>query len=45
MIYKYAYKTPEKFSDVIMNSDGEYLTGLWFVNSRDTSKQVVNCEV
>ncbi len=44
MIYKYAYKTPEKFSDVIMNSDGEYLTGLWFENSRDTSKQVVNCE-
>ena len=44
MIYKYAYKTPEKFSDVIMNSDGEYLTGLWFENSRDTSKHVVNCE-
>ena len=44
MIYKYIYKTPEKFSNMIMNSDGEFLTGLLFENSRDTSKHVVNCE-
>ena len=30
MVYKKIYKTPEGFSDIIMNSDGEYLTGLWF---------------
>lgn len=27
-----------------MNSDGEYLTGLWFVNSKDASKHILNCE-
>ena len=44
MIYKYIYKTPKKFSNMIMNSDGENLTGLWFEGSRDTSKHVVECE-
>lgn len=44
MIYKYTYKTPKQFSDMVMNSDGEYLTGLWFENSRDTSKHRLNCE-
>lgn len=44
MTYKYAYQTPENFSNMIMNSDGEYLTGLWFEDSRDSSKHVVNCE-
>ena len=29
---------------MIMNSDGEYLTGLWFENSRDTSKHDINYE-
>ena len=27
-----------------MNSDGEYLTGLWFEGSRDSSKHKINCE-
>ena len=27
MTYKYSYQTPEGFSNMIMNSDGEYLTG------------------
>lgn len=27
-----------------MNSDGEYLTGLWFEGSRDSSKHTTNCE-
>jgi len=38
------YKTPENFSNMIMNSDGEYLTGLWFEGSRDSSKHIINCE-
>ena len=29
-MYKYKYKTPDSFSNMIMNSDGENLTGLWF---------------
>ena len=44
MIYKYMYKTPENFSNMIMNSDGEYLTGLWFEDSRDSSKHIIDCE-
>ena len=44
MNYKYTYKTPEDFSNMIMNSDGEYLTGLWFENSRDTYKHSTDCE-
>lgn len=44
MTYKYMYKTPNEFSNMIMNSDGESLTGLWFEGSRDSSKHVVNCE-
>ena len=44
MVYKYMYKTPEGFSNMIMNSDGESLTGLWFEGSRDSSKHITNCE-
>ena len=44
MTYKYYYKTPDGFSDMWMNSDGEYLTGLWFDGSRDASKHTYNCE-
>lgn len=44
MTYKYMYKTPENFSNMIMNSDGEYLTGLWFEDSKDSSKHIINCE-
>ena len=45
MTYTYTYKTPPQFSDMIMNSDGEYLTGLWFEGSRDSSKHDTNGEV
>ena len=38
MIYRFKYETPKQFSNIIMNSDGEYLTGLWFENSKDTLK-------
>ena len=43
MTYKHIYQTPEGFSNMIMNSDGEYLTGLWFEGSRDTAKHKRNC--
>lgn len=32
------YKTPSNFFDMIMCSDGEYLTGLWFIDSKDDFK-------
>lgn len=38
MTYQYTYKTKDGFSDIIMNSDGEYLTGLYFKESRDLLK-------
>ena len=44
MTYKYIYKTPDNFSNMIMNSNGESLTGLWFEGSRDSSKHIVDCE-
>ena len=44
MIYKYKYQTPDGFSGMLMNSDGKYLTGLWFENSKDMSKHEINCE-
>ena len=44
MTYKYMYKTPDAFSNMIMNSDGENLTGLWFEDSRDLSKHIIDCE-
>lgn len=42
MTYTQLYKTPIKFSDIILKSDGEYLTGLWFVSSRDSNKHTAN---
>ena len=44
MIYKWKYKTPDGFDYMLMNSDGEYLTWLWFEKSRDTSKHETDCE-
>ena len=38
MIYKCKYKTPKEFSNILMTSDGEYLTGLWFENFMDESE-------
>ena len=37
-MYKFKYQTPKNFSNILMNSDGEYLTGLWFENSKDNNK-------
>ena len=38
------YKTPKEFSNIIINSEGEYLTGLWFEDSRDSLKHKLNYE-
>lgn len=42
MIYICKYKTPKEFSNILISSDGEYLTGLWFENSRDEIKHKNN---
>ena len=44
MTYKHIYRTPNGFDDMLMNSDGEVLTGLWFIGSRDQSKHKIDCE-
>lgn len=43
MAYKWIYKTPTSFDDLVMISDGEYLTGLWFIGSKDATKQKEEC--
>ena len=40
MTYISTYETPKQFSNLIMSSDGKYLTGLWFENSKDSSKHI-----
>ncbi len=37
-MYSCEYKTPSEFDDLIMYSDGKYLTGLIFKGSHDTYK-------
>lgn len=44
MIYKWTYQTPDGFDDLLMNSDGTYLTGLWFIGSKDSSKHSTSYE-
>ena len=44
MVYKYRYKTPNGFSNMLMNSNGKDLTGLWFEGSRDALKHEIECE-
>ena len=36
----YLYPTPEGFDDLLMSTDGEALTGLWFAGSRDENKHL-----
>lgn len=43
MVYKWFYKTPNGFDNILMNSD-EYLTGLRFINSKDILKHYVEFE-
>ena len=44
MVYKYRYETPNGFSNILMNSNGKDLTGLWFEGSRDALKHKIECE-
>ena len=43
MQYKTTYKTPQGFSDMMMMSDGEVLTGLHFVDSRKATRSCRDC--
>ena len=43
-MYKYVYETPDGFGNMIMNSDGEFLTALCFEGSRDISKLTSECD-
>lgn len=36
----YRYQTPEGFDNMLMCTDGEVLTGLWFAGSRDENKHI-----
>ncbi len=45
MIYNWKYKTPKEYSNIIMNSDGESLIGLFFEDSKDSSKHEVSIGV
>ena len=38
----FRYQTPEGFDDMLMSTDGEMLTGLWFEGSRDADKHISN---
>ena len=44
MTYKSIYKTKNGLSDIIFNSGGEYLTGLWFEGSKDSIKHDENAK-
>ena len=36
------YKTPNKFDDIVLSSDGNVLTGLWFKNPSDKNIHINN---
>ena len=38
----FRYQTPEGFDDMLMCTDGEVLTGLWFEGSLDANKHISN---
>lgn len=41
---KCSYRTPDGFTDLIMTSDGDSLTGLNFIGSKDATHQQLACE-
>lgn len=41
-MYRKTYDSP--LGKIYMRSDGKYLTGLWFENSRDANKHIYNFE-
>ena len=42
MIYKWIYKTKDNFDDILLYSDGEYLTRVCFVSSKNKFNQSEN---
>lgn len=44
MPYRCFYKTPDAFSDIILDSDGETLTGLWFEGARNAALHLTERE-
>ena len=38
----YRYQTPVGFDNMLMSTDGEVLSGLWFEGSRDADKHISN---
>ena len=44
-MYKWVYKTNETLDDIILISDGEYLTDLHFINSDNDLKKYENIKV
>ena len=38
----FRYQTPEGFDNMLLCTDGEVLTGLWFEGSRDADKHISN---
>ena len=42
MVYTTIYDSP--FGKIYMNSDGEYLTGLWFAGSKDNLKHIIGAD-
>ena len=44
MVYKATYRTTRGFSDMLMMSDGNVLTGLHFVDSRKVAGNCRDCE-
>ena len=43
MIFKAIYRTPRGFSDLLMMSDGDVLTGLHFLDSRKAAESCHDC--
>ena len=39
------YKTPDGFDDLYINAQDEYLTGVWFQNSKDEKKHSISEEI
>lgn len=43
MAEKWVYQTPEGFSDIVIMSEGKYITGLWFEVSKDVLRRTKSC--
>ena len=41
-MYNYIYKTPKQFSNILLTSDGEFLTGLYFIDTVNKSNNIIH---